>query len=343
MNSRTPVFYVAGATDEALAQLARHLGRDKVRRQVFEAIYGRKRNPRTAKQIMTSAKIEEKKRIRVLKSLDHLSQHSLIEKIENDGSAKDGSRFMYRKSEFIRANKKRILDLADGTYAATTASPNIQDVHSAPSRRKSNRKTPQKVRRLVVLYLTASPDPNEALRVDAEVRKVQQAIRSSIHRDKIVIEYRPAADIRSILDGLNDLRPRIVHFSGHSNASGLAMDNISVTVPGYVDLPFALLGQALHATDDPPDVVVLNSCESSAAKDEILKSSKVLVSMRSVISDAAAVAFACQFYAAIASKQPVEKAFYQGKLAISGISEIESNIPELHCTAATDTKTLKLM
>ncbi|MCY4067092.1 MAG: hypothetical protein OXF57_12110, partial [Rhodospirillaceae bacterium] len=128
----------------------------------------------------------------------------------------------------------------------------------------------------------------------------------------------------------------------NSNIDGIAMDNQSVDDPGYVDLSFDLLAQALKATDDPPEVVVLNSCNSLAAKDRILESAKVLVSMRREISDIAASTFAPQFYAAIANGQSVQKAFEQGSIAVAASSISEVDTPEISCAPNVDAKKLIL-
>jgi hypothetical protein len=63
------------------------------------------------------------------------------------------------------------------------------------------------------------------LRVDAEVSKVSEEIRRSQYRDNITLHQSPAANLNAIIRGLNDHRPRIVHFSGHGNAGGLATDD----------------------------------------------------------------------------------------------------------------------
>ena len=163
--------------------------------------------------------------------------------------------------------------------------------------------------KLVVLYLTASPQQENPLRVDVEVKMVQDAIRGSIFRDRIEVQFRPAADLNAILDGLNDHKPQVIHFSGHSDMDGIQADDGNVSNPRGHDLSYELLAQALAATDTPPQVVVLNSCESSAARKAILKGTPVLISMRTSVSDIAASAFASRFYAAIAGGQSVKAAF----------------------------------
>lgn len=92
-----------------------------------------------------------------------------------------------------------------------------------------------KPEQLRVLYLTANPEQN--LRTDAEVRGVQDQVRGALHRDLSTIDYRPAATSDDLIAGLNDLRPHVVHFSGHAGDAALLFDNGSVEASEGQDMP----------------------------------------------------------------------------------------------------------
>lgn len=173
---------------------------------------------------------------------------------------------------------------------------------------------PPKLEVLRVLYMTANPEMD--LRTEVEVRDVQQAVKRAMHRDLIDIQYRPAAIPEDLLDGLNDLRPHVVHFSGHAGDAAVLFDNGSVDTPEGHDVPFHLLARALGATAEPPTLLVLNGCDTLDGAEVLLQATAVIIAMATEISDLAASAFAARFYAAIASAQPIGAALRQGAVVL---------------------------
>jgi CHAT domain len=342
MNRRTSIINISGDFEESLLQLSRHLGTEKVRRALFGAVYGRGTKPRSKKQLMTAAKLGPEKSQQAQNALDHLARHHLISRTDNDGSVQDGSRNLYGKDETIRANRERIIRLADNPKLAERLPTKRRlQASTTSSVRTITRGDLRKRKKLVVLLLTSNSLPGQPLRVDAEVRRVQEAVRGSKFAENVQVEYRPAADLKSILDGLNDYQPQVVHFSGHGSKTDLVTDTGTVDAALANDkLSYSLLGQALAATDHPPQIVMLNSCWSSAARKVIPPSVDFLVSMSVPISDIAAAAFAPQFYAALASGQSVSSAFKQGAVAVSAASLSEAATPELHCNGADPAKTV---
>ena len=84
-----------------------------------------------------------------------------------------------------------------------------------------------------------------------------------------------------------------------------------------------LLGRALAATDVPPVVAVLNSCESLAGCEPLLTVVPVVIGVSAKVSDLAANLFASQFYAAIANAQSVGAAIRQAgvRVDLAGLGE----------------------
>jgi hypothetical protein len=224
-----------------------------------------------------------------------------------------------RKSEARRAeqeaNQRRASEIRHAREIARISAPTVHYVHEV---RTIPTPKPEILR---VLYLTANPDMD--LRTEVEVRDVQQAVRRATHRELIDIMYRPAATPEDLLDGLNEIRPHVVHFSGHAGGAAVLFDNASVDTPAGRKVTFDLLARALSATADPPALLVLNGCDTLEGAEELLESTSVVIAMATEITDLAASVFAARFYSAVASAQPVGAAVRQGSvvLDLAGLGE----------------------
>ena len=333
MAQRTAVVDPTGNYEENIRQWAKDLGTAKIRRKLFNEVYGRVSRPRSKKQLMKAVGIKVRDAQQAQNEVEYLFRKHLIGRIENDGSVADGSRYLYVKDEHVRPYKDRIIQVADNRKLADSIPTKRNPIIRAGSITKVivTRQALKRRKRLDVLYLTANPDKANALRVDVEVRQVQEAVRSSKLRDNIAIHYSPAADLDSIISGLNDHRPSIVHFSGHGYSGGLAVDHAHVKRLSSRVITFELLGRALAATDTPPSVIVLNACQSAGASKALLPAAKAIIVMQDSITDLAATAFANKFYGAIASGQSLQAAFDQGKIAVEVVSNNEVKTPALIC------------
>ena len=174
---------------------------------------------------------------------------------------------------------------------------------------------PEKLR---VLYLTASPASEGAipLRVDAEVNNVLKQLRGAKHRDLVDLQQRPAATIDDLLNGLNDHRPHVVHFSGHAGG-GLLFDDAGLITPGEQLVGYKAVARLLAATDHPPTLIVLNACDTVEGAADMLEAAPVVIAMSDSVGDASAAIFAAQFYGAIAAAQPIGRAVDQAKAMIA--------------------------
>ena len=212
-------------------------------------------------------------------------------------------------------SRQRAAEKAHAREIARLSNPTVRHVHEV---RAVPAPQPEKLR---VLYLTANPEQN--LRTDVEVRNVQEAVRRATHRDLIEIDYRPAATAEDLINGLNDSRPHVVHFSGHAGDAALLFDNASVEAPEGREVPYDLLGRALASTSTPPVLLVLNGCDTLEGAETLLDATAVVVATASSISDLAASVFAAKFYAAIAAAQPIAAAVAQGTVSVdlAGLDE----------------------
>lgn len=311
----------------------------------------RTKSESTRRSALLSAEREEKK------AVDALTK---VAKIEKDAAAndkaiasKESSLASALKSEQAAedrdAGKRRRTELQHARQVAIASRPPavIRYVQVSPPR-------PEPLR---VLYLTANPEATETvtthpdgsevrqgtwLRVDYEVRQVKEMLKKSKFRDLVIIEHLPAATTMDLLEGLNDHRPHVVHFSGHADSLGLLMENDAGSEEG-TGLDFGLLARLLGATDDPPRLLVLNACESLAGADDLLQTVPTVIAMSDSINDASAVVFAARFYSGIASAQSVASSLEQAKVAMEAAALDGSTLPEARTRDDVDLATLVLV
>jgi hypothetical protein len=342
MKGKTAVINRTGDHEENIQRWAKNLGTSKLRRALFNEIYGRVSRPRSKNQLAADAGIKNDQQVQ--NELEYLYRKDLIERMGNEDFCKDRARYLYFKDESVRAHKDAIIRAADNkrlrNNMPTKRTPKVNG--KAVYRTVITRAVLKKRKHVDVLYLMANPIKRHSLRVDAEVKAVNAEVRRSKFRDNIALHQSPAADFNDILHGLNDHNPRIVHFSGHGNTGGVAMDGGGMKKVKTNFVPFDLLGKALAATDNPPDVVVLNACESAGARKALLGSAKAIIVMKDSVTDTAAVAFATKFYGAIASGLSLQAAFDQGCVAVEAVSLDEADTPTLMTANGVNAKKLVL-
>ncbi|MBW4607247.1 MAG: CHAT domain-containing protein [Hassallia sp. WJT32-NPBG1] len=123
------------------------------------------------------------------------------------------------------------------------------------------------------------------------------------------------------INTLLDIKPQIVHFSGHgAGDEGLALEDETEQVR-FVDAE-ALAG-LFELFASQVECVVLNACYSQVQAKAIVKHIPYVIGMNKAIGDKAAIEFAVGFYDALGAGESVEFAYQLGCNAIrlAGIAE----------------------
>lgn len=179
---------------------------------------------------------------------------------------------------------------------------------------------------ITVLFIASSPEDQDGLRIDKEMREIQQKVRLADHRDALRFEYAVAAQPADLLQRLNQVKPDIVHFSGHSDAAGLAMeDNDGLTRVLSTDE----LATLLSVSSRRIRLAVFNSCESAEHAAAAVGHLDAAIGMEQSIGDAAAQSFAGQLYSSIAFGLPLSTAFAQAVLQVRLVLGEGSGEPQL--------------
>jgi hypothetical protein len=166
-----------------------------------------------------------------------------------------------------------------------------------------------------ILFLAADPSEAARLRLGEEFREIQEKLRLAKDRDRFMLEL-PRLSVRSedVSQALLDIRPRIVHFSGHGTPDGaICFENrVGQTQPIQPDALAALFKQFA----DQVNCVLLNACYSEPQAKAIARHIKYVIGMNQAISDKAAIAFAIGFYQALGARCTIEAAYELGRVQI---------------------------
>ncbi len=174
-----------------------------------------------------------------------------------------------------------------------------------------------------ILILAASPvDPAvDRLRLDKEVEEIRTTLQLSPQRDRFHIETRGAVRPQDWQQHLYDLKPQILHFSGHgSGDEGLVCEwengAIKLVSTEALAALFQLFAQQVEC-------VVLNACYAAVQAEAIAQHIPYVVGMNRAIGDLAARKFSQGFYRAIWDDRPIAQAFDSGvnAIALEGIPE----------------------
>jgi hypothetical protein len=164
-----------------------------------------------------------------------------------------------------------------------------------------------------ILILAANPRSAPRLRLDEEVREIEERVRGARHRDRFEIQTRWAVRLRDLRQGLLDVEPHFVHFIGHGSEDGLLLRD-------EVDFPEQITTEALSGLfklfSKQVECVILSACYSAQQAVAINKHIRYVIGMQKDIKDKAAIEFAVGFYDALAAGRSIEDAFEFGRNAI---------------------------
>lgn len=201
---------------------------------------------------------------------------------------------------------------------------------------------PPKEERLRVLLLGSAAAGD--LRVGREQKRIRAAVESALHRDLVELDVRPAATVADLLDGVTKFRPHVVHFSGHSDERLIELEDERDEPHSGVIVTAGAFSSAVRACDEPPLLVLLNSCNSAAQLPDLVRNEIPLaIGMADEIDDADAITYAAQFYAAVANGQSVGSSHESARAALELGGLAGSELPTLAAAEGVDPKGVVLV
>ena len=170
-----------------------------------------------------------------------------------------------------------------------------------------------------ILILAANPKTTSRLRLDEEIRGIDESLKRSNYRDRFVIYSLLGTRPRDLRRELLYHNPDIVHFIGHGNKEGLLVED---EMGMSVRFPSKALAGLFELFSNKIECVILNACYSARQANAISKHINYVIGMQNEIKDKAAIEFAIGFYDALWAGRSLDDAFKFGKNAIR-----EFNLP----------------
>jgi hypothetical protein len=162
-----------------------------------------------------------------------------------------------------------------------------------------------------ILFLAANPTTTLSLDLEEELRSLQRELTSATYREQITCVAGHAVRPDDLIRHVRDVRPNVVHFSGHGDSGGILLrdeSGVDVTVSGSSLERFF--------KDRDVELVVLNSCYSEQQAKSIRNSVKAVVATSDAVDDAAARRFTTAFYRALGNGFSIKEAFRDGGDAV---------------------------
>jgi len=197
-----------------------------------------------------------------------------------------------------------------------------------------------------VLGMVSSPKDYSHLNVEHEKTLLEQALDPLLKTGQVVVDWLDQATLPALQRALRERDYHIFHYIGHGGFDLRTEQGVLVLEDdrGQGFLASAdRLGVLFH---DHPSLrlVVLNACEEArnspsdpfagVATTLVRQGLPAVIAMQFEISDAAAITFATEFYAALALGYPVDQAVAEARKSIYMTNDVEWGTPVVYLRSA---------
>ncbi|MGB6295664.1 MAG: pentapeptide repeat-containing protein [Rivularia sp. (in: cyanobacteria)] len=183
-----------------------------------------------------------------------------------------------------------------------------------------------------ILILAANPKTTSWLRLDEEIREIDNGLQAARKREQFRLITKLAVRQRDFYRAILEYQPQIIHFCGHGEGDdGIVLDSEieqSVTM-GTEALSRLFKLFAVRGLE----CVVLNACYSEVQAKAISQYIKYVVGMNKAIGDKAAINFAVAFYDALAAGEDIQFAYDLGCSQLVDLKEDSTpilKVTEIH-------------
>jgi len=194
---------------------------------------------------------------------------------------------------------------------------------------------------VAVLFLASNSEDQATLRLDKEAREIERRVRASDYREAIFFESRMARQLPDLIQDLNEVKPAVLHFSGHGSKAELFFEDEH---GNSHTLDNEMLGKLLQAAPAGIRLAVFNSCASTTQAQIAVRYVDAAIGMNTTIDDADAKIFAGQLYNSLGFGLSLADAFQQAIFQVEAEGSPDgAATPELFCAEDVDPEVMALV
>jgi TPR repeat protein len=201
------------------------------------------------------------------------------------------------------------------------------------------------MRKVKILFFAADPilgrPDGVPLELLEELRQIQEHVSRARYGHRLHLEPHGAARADDLLEFLEHMDARVVHFSGHGGHQGLGLVAPDGSSVQHVNA--AALRRVFREYRGAVRLVILSACSSKAEAQAVADIVGCAIGTSSTISDEAAITFNSRFYRAIANGYSVERAFEHARTVLHVYNVPEPEYPELFVRNGADPADLVLV
>jgi FOG: WD40 repeat len=176
-----------------------------------------------------------------------------------------------------------------------------------------------------ILILAANPTNTSRLRLEEEIREIDEGLRRANQRHQYKLEQKLAVRSRDFYRAILDYQPQIVHFCGHgAGQDGIVLEDDTGKMVLLETKTLASMFKLFAKKS--VECVILNACYSEVQAEAISQYVDYVLGMKKAVGDKAAVAFSVAFYDALAAGYEVEEAYELGCSQMMSFFEQETPV-----------------
>ncbi|MFK3919173.1 hypothetical protein [Pseudomonas fulva] len=321
------------------SQVAQHqrtiarLQGDKVKKVKAAANAGKKSADASAAAAKTSSVSTMKSKLRDAMRYDSEQTKALSEVSQLEKKIFEAQKRLTQSEQRLAEALKREQRRSDAAHEQRMRQINDglsrhEELHDQTAREIEKLKAlPEKI---TVVFFAADPgsDKSNRLLLDEEARLIGEKIRASEHRDVLEFHTRWAVRPMDVFQAMNELKPTIVHFSGHGTSADTLVLQDDQGNPKHVPLEGIVSAMAIGSEN--LKLVFFNTCYSFNQAEACIRHIPAAIGMNRDVGDLPARFFAAQFYSSIGFGHSIQRAFHQAKALVAMEFPGEEAIPEVY-------------